>query len=464
MIEHIHFYYCNDLHSHFDQWPNIVHYFNKKKKQHTQANEQSWRIDIGDHVDRSHPIAEAYSGKANVELLNEAGFDFATIGNNEGITLEYNDLYHLYDQANFQVTCGNLKSVNNDKPSWLQNSISIQTKEGLHIKLFGLTAPFNPFYHPLGWHVESPYDYLIREINELRKDADILILLSHLGYSEDQLIAERYPEIDIIIGGHTHHLLKNGEKVNGTLLTAAGKHGKYIGEVHIDWDHQSGKIINKQAYTVETEHLSQDKETVKKIETLNKSAQALLDKQVTFLDSRLTVDWFEETPIIEKLTDKLKDWTKADISMLNAGLLLESMEEGYVTYGDIHRICPHPINPCTVRLRGIEVLEVVRGAYDEALMHFELKGFGFRGKVLGKFIFSGIEIDTEIDQNGIEHVTYVSMNGKEIEHNKVYLFATADMFTFGQMFPEIARSTTKKFYLPEFMRDLLADALISSSS
>ncbi|WP_018930847.1 bifunctional metallophosphatase/5'-nucleotidase [Gracilibacillus lacisalsi] len=463
MIEHIHFYYCNDLHSHFDQWPNIVDYFNKKKKQHAQVDEQSWRIDIGDHVDRFHPIAEAYNGKANVELLNAAGFDIATIGNNEGITLEHEHLYHLYDQANFQVTCGNLIPVNKEKPTWLQNSITIKSKENLTIKLFGLTAPFNAFYHPLGWHVESPYDYLAREMKELREDADILILLSHLGFTEDQLIAERYPEIDLIIGGHTHHILKNGEEVNNVLLTAAGKHGKYVGEVHIDWDHHLKKIVDKQAYTVETEYLSQDQDTVHRLAKLNDAAQELLNKPVTYIENSLTVDWFEQTPIIELLTAKLKDWTNADISMLNAGLLLENIAEGYVTYGDIHRICPHPINPCTVKLRGIEVLEVVRGAYDEALMHFELKGFGFRGKVLGKFVFSGIDIDTEIDEGGIEHVQHVHLNGSEIEHNKIYTFATADMFTFGRMFPEIARSTTKKFYLPEFMRDLLADALRSSS-
>ncbi|MFD2656314.1 bifunctional metallophosphatase/5'-nucleotidase [Gracilibacillus thailandensis] len=462
MIEHIHFYYCNDLHSHFDQWPNIVDYFNKKKKHHAQADEQSWRIDIGDHVDRFHPIAEAYNGKANVELLNAAGFDIATIGNNEGITLEHEHLYHLYDRANFQVTCGNLIAVNKEKPAWLQNSITIKSKENLTIKLFGLTAPFNAFYHPLGWHVESPYDYLAREIKELREEADILILLSHLGFTEDQLIAEQYPEIDLIIGGHTHHILKNGEEVNNVLLTAAGKHGKYIGEVHIDWDHRLNKIVDKQAYTVETEYLSQDQDTVHRLAKLNDAAQELLNKPVTYIENSLTVDWFEQTPIIELLTAKLKDWTNADISMLNAGLLLENIAEGYVTYGDVHRICPHPINPCTVKLRGIEVLEVVRGAYDEALMHFELKGFGFRGKVLGKFVFSGIDIDTEIDEAGIEHVQHVHLNGHEIENDKVYTFATADMFTFGRMFPEIARSTTKKFYLPEFMRDLLADALRSS--
>ncbi|GAE92870.1 5'-nucleotidase family protein in cluster with NagD-like phosphatase [Gracilibacillus boraciitolerans JCM 21714] len=266
MIEHLHFYYSNDLHSHFDYWPNIVHYFKQRKQHHLDSNEESWRIDNGDHVDRYHPIAEAFRGKANVDLLNAAEFDFATIGNNEGITLEHNDLYHLYDHANFQITCGNLSPINKEKPFWLKEGLSLVTKHNLRVKLIGLTAPFRAFYQPLGWDIDSPpYDYLSRHITELKKDADVVILLSHLGLNEDQIIAEKYPEIDIIIGGHTHHLFKNGEFINDTLLTAAGKHGKFVGEIHIDWDHSLNKVVNKQAYTVETAYLEEDQSTKKRL-------------------------------------------------------------------------------------------------------------------------------------------------------------------------------------------------------
>ena len=44
-------------------------------------------FDIGDYVDRSHPFTEGTIGKGNTQLLNEAGYDAVTIGNNEGITM-----------------------------------------------------------------------------------------------------------------------------------------------------------------------------------------------------------------------------------------------------------------------------------------------------------------------------------------------------------------------------------------
>ncbi|MFC4404853.1 bifunctional metallophosphatase/5'-nucleotidase [Gracilibacillus xinjiangensis] len=459
MIEQLHFYYSNDLHSHFENWGNIVQYLNEKKTKHSYDKHPYWIVDIGDHVDRSHPISEAYLGKANVELLNQAGYDFATIGNNEGITLEYDDLFHLYDDAKFQVTCANLSSINERDPLWLQEYITTETASGIRIGLVGLTAPFKPFYQPLGWNVHSPYNFLESRLTRVKEDVDILILLSHLGWTEDQYIANHFPQIDVIIGGHTHHLLKNGEYINDTLITAAGKYGYYVGEVHLDWDHVKKCITKKQAYAVDTKVYQSDHATEKLLSKVLDDANKLLEKPVTRLDYSMNVNWHESTPIIEALTDHLLKWTKADVAMLNAGILLESLKAGMITYGDIHRICPHPINPCLVELKGIELIEVVRAAFKDELIHFALKGFGFRGKIIGKIIFSGIELDIHKDKQGIEHVKAVYQNGREIDHDKLYYLATADMFTFGKMFPEIARSEMKKFFLPEFMRDLLVDLL-----
>ncbi|GAB2544191.1 bifunctional metallophosphatase/5'-nucleotidase [Gracilibacillus alcaliphilus] len=459
MIEQIHFYYCNDLHSHFEQWPNITHYFKKERDKYKERGEQSFRIDIGDHVDRFHPIAEAFKGKANVDLLNEAGFDFATLGNNEGITLEYQDLFQLYDQADFQVTCANLSPIHGDKPNWLKEYITIETSQRLRVTLFGMTATFNAFYHPLGWNASSPYDYLSANIQTLKQNCDVLILLSHLGLSEDEVIAERYPEVDVIIGGHTHHLLKSGKVVNKSLLTAAGKYGKYVGEVHLTWDHSLNKLTDKQAYTVETEYLDRDADTAYYLEQISKEAESVLNQPVAMISNPLEVDWFKQTPLTQDLTDYLRRWTKADIAMLNAGILIEGLKAGTVTYGDVHRICPHPINPCTVELRGAQLLEVIRGTFQHSLQHLELKGFGFRGKIIGTFLFSGISIDTVIDQDGEERVQQVQIDGKPLDPDRMYILATPDMFTFGNMFPEIVRSKTKHFFLPEFMRDLLANLL-----
>src|SRR5699024_3009633 len=144
-----------------------------------------------------------------------------------------------------------------------------------------------------------------------------------------------------------------------------------------------------------------------------------------------------------------------DCALLNAGILLESFPKGDITLNDIHRICPHPINPCTVMLNGDELMEVIRVAFTKELTDLPLKGFGFRGKVIGRFTFSGMSVFTRINEHGDETIIKVTKNGSPLKKEKRYLVATIDTFTFGRLLPEIARATTKRYYLPEFMRDLL---------
>lgn len=127
MQENLYFYYTNDLHSNFEQWPRVATFMKEAKAKRERNNESYWLVDIGDHVDRVHPISEALMGKGNVSLLNDLGYDLVTIGNNEGITFGHEELFHLYDDATFPVVCANLESLQNQLPDWLQSTAIIKS-------------------------------------------------------------------------------------------------------------------------------------------------------------------------------------------------------------------------------------------------------------------------------------------------------------------------------------------------
>ncbi|KGX86688.1 bifunctional metallophosphatase/5'-nucleotidase [Pontibacillus litoralis] len=463
MEENIFLYYTNDIHSHFENWPKIVAYWNKQRSYHRQRNEAMFTVDIGDHVDRFHPITEALKGKANVELLNKAGYDVVTIGNNEGITLPHDDLYSLYEEAAFDVVCGNLSNREGPNPEWLKPYTIKTTEKGTKIAMLGLTAPFKTFYRLLGWDISSPFEWLDQTIQEVRNQADIVVFLSHLGINDDQEIARRYEDIDVIIGGHTHHLFKEGEWVNNTLLTAAGKHGVYVGEVILTWDAEANMLKQKQAYAY---HLNEQEEaaSVKQLlEEYQAKASDVLNEPITYLSQPLPVHWFKETQIIKEFVHTLRSWTDAECAMLNAGVLMDGFSDGAVTRGDIHRICPHPMNPCKVKLQGDELLEVVRHAHTKRFMELKLKGFGFRGEIIGRMVFSGMEVTVSRDRDGNEYVKNVHVAGEPLQMDRTYEVATADTFTFGKFLPGISNSAYKQFYMPELLRDLLAHTLIRIS-
>ena len=110
-VETIHIYHTNDIHSHFDSWPKISRHLQSRRQLHRLENEACFVFDIGDHVDRSHPFTEGTAGKGNVALLNRAGYDAVTIGNNEGITMSKKALNTLYEGAEFDVIISNLSDL-----------------------------------------------------------------------------------------------------------------------------------------------------------------------------------------------------------------------------------------------------------------------------------------------------------------------------------------------------------------
>ena len=190
-------------------------------------------FDIGDHVDRSHPFTEGTSGKGNVALLNRAGYDAVTIGNNEGITMSKKALNTLYEGADFDVILSNLSELDGSIPKWLKPYTIYETAQGISVGVIGATAMYTDFYSKLGWHIEEPRHVLKKMAEQIRQKTDVIVCLSHLGVHEDRLLAEESGLIDVILGAHTHHLFVEGEMVNDTLLAATGKFGEYVGHVEI---------------------------------------------------------------------------------------------------------------------------------------------------------------------------------------------------------------------------------------
>src|SRR5699024_7282311 len=83
-------------------------------------------------------------------------------------------------------------------------------------------------------------------------------------------------------------------------------------------------------------------------------------------------------------------------------------------------------------------------------------------EVLGVFVFAGLDIYATILEDGHTFIQAVYMNGAPIEKHKLYTLATADTFTFGDLFPAIRRAKNKAFFMPEFLRDVLKQTLIDT--
>src|SRR5699024_6822929 len=94
----------------------------------------------------------------------------------------------------------------------------------------------------------------------------------------------------------------------------------------LTWDHDARKLVKREAYTTDITYLPDDLETNDLLKDLRNQSNEVLNKKVTELNQSLKADWHHETPLMQKLTDDMKEETSADIVLLNSGLMLEDFD------------------------------------------------------------------------------------------------------------------------------------------
>ncbi|MFH5185690.1 bifunctional metallophosphatase/5'-nucleotidase [Paenibacillus sp. TAB 01] len=468
--------HSNDIHSHFEQMPLIAEAFEELRL--AMGDAPTLTLDIGDHLDRVSPITEGSEGRANLDIMTATGYDAITIGNNEGLTFPAEALNELYGSvhSSMKVLCSNLKdTATGDYPSW-GAPYCIVNKGGIEIGMIGVTACYPDFYSLLGWTIEDPLPVVAELVGQLRPKVDLIVVLSHLGLKQDERMASDIQGIDLILGGHTHHLLEQPLRIGSAMLCGAGKFGQYIGVVDIGLEPVTRKPMQMEGYVRELKR--DDAEQQERQEPSPSSASLLgqrleeriakhrleagqvLDREAAWLEQAMAADSYQEAPLGNLLAQALRQFTGADIGLVNAGQFLEGLEPGRVTLGRLLDICPSPINPSLMLLSGQQILQALEESLLPEFTEKRIYGFGFRGKVLGMLNVDGMTVEYDPDGPAYGKIRQVRLGGCEpLRPEREYKVGSIDMFTFGTGYLSLSQSRHKEYFLPEFIRDLIRRAL-----
>ncbi|MDR3047566.1 MAG: metallophosphatase [Bacteroidales bacterium] len=201
-------------------------------------------VDAGDFFQGS-AYFNYYKGKVEIEAMNLLGYEVVTLGNHE-FDNGTEALAKRLSKAKFTVVCANYE-FKNKKLQKLVKPYTILYKNNLKIGIFGLTTPLKGLVLN---EILSEVTYLdaftaAKETVKLLKDkhCDLIICLSHLGFDLnhdgvqtnicDTELARTVPEIDFIIGGHTHTYLAEPKVINGVTIVQTGSRGENIGKIEI---------------------------------------------------------------------------------------------------------------------------------------------------------------------------------------------------------------------------------------
>ncbi|WP_020007838.1 bifunctional metallophosphatase/5'-nucleotidase [Salinicoccus albus] len=425
-------FHTNDIHSHLYNYLKIMSFLKNKK---TQYHDRMFYLELGDHIDRAHPYTEATLGRGNVGMLNEAGVDVATIGNNEGITLQKEELKHLYDDAAFDVICANLREVGSTDPFF--KPYTIKEIEGIKFGFIAATVEFTPFYKALGWEVSEAFDWILRAIREINTEVDCIIMMSHLGRYDDESLAMMFPEIDVILSSHTHHYFTEGSWVGDTLLAAAGRFGDFVGEVTLTFEDR--KITRKRAELYEADLLAGVDDNY--YEAGKEMLQTVVKEGLEPIDRRL----YSASRFVTFLAWMVQKFTGSDAGLVHTGLIAKPFDGGSMTEYDLHKVLPHAINTVQIELTGRELKEVINQASKHEHKNEVIRGLGFRGDIFGCFV--------TYDIGYIQSEREYFIGGETIDDKGKYTLGTLDMYTFGRIFPQF-RYSKKSYFMPEFLRDI----------
>lgn len=201
-------------------------------------------LDAGDFV-QGTPYFNFFHGKVEVEVMNRMRYDAVTLGNHEfdrGVPA----LAKMLSKADFPVICSNYDLSATDLAGQTLPYLVLRKgalKVGIVsacIKLDNLVMPLNREGLQYMDAIEQADAYAA--MLKAQQSCDIVICLSHLGYSSrglcDIKLAENSRHIDVIIGGHSHTFLKAPKTYynqDGTvvLIAQAGKDGVYLGRMDL---------------------------------------------------------------------------------------------------------------------------------------------------------------------------------------------------------------------------------------
>ena len=113
------------------------------------------------------------------------------------------------------------------------------------------------------------------------EDVDMIVCVSHSGTweevekSEDEILAQKVPELDVIISGHTHTKLDEAIVYGDTYIVSAGEYGKYLGQMSMTQNEDGRWDLDMYELITVGEDIEADPETQEKVDEL----EAMIDSK-----------------------------------------------------------------------------------------------------------------------------------------------------------------------------------------
>ncbi|HEL1670566.1 TPA: bifunctional metallophosphatase/5'-nucleotidase [Streptococcus suis 2651] len=382
--------HTNDMHSYMENFPKKAQLIANIRDGNKKKGIPTFVFDSGD-LFSGNIFFNMYRGVKEIELMSQIGCQAMTLGNHE---FDHGDelLSRLDDYAQSPIVSSNLSYQDveaADELVPLEDVLEFDMN-GKSLYVLGLTTLETQEVASPSDKVlfEDPRQALRRLVDQIMKanPQAHLVVLSHLGYDEDLALAKDFPEVNVILGGHTHTILREPSQVDGVSICQAGQYGRFVGHLSLrcfaDGRHEV------QAYDlIEVEKLTQEDRAVKAIiDQMKSERDAAFSKPIATLPQAL--DGERESirqglstlaPVIcQALFEQASQLgLQADGAVINGFGIRASLLAGPIFYSDLVKVLPFSKRVLLVRIKGRDLLSSLQTGLHPQMWGIVQSGEGF---------------------------------------------------------------------------------------
>jgi 5'-nucleotidase/UDP-sugar diphosphatase len=425
--------HISDTHAHMMNFDNkngsgpLVPMYNVVKNIREQVKKEGGYVlflhsgDINDGM----PESDMLDAKPDIDVLNIMKLDAMAVGNHE-FYKPLNVLEKQIKESNFNFLMANVKYKNGE---YIANPYVIKEIDGHKFCIFGLLTT----YTALKISKDMQDQLSFEEPNAVAKNITasfpkgcFIIALSHLGLNKDLEnygdleLAKKNPNIDLILGGHTHLTLDPPLKRGNALIVHSGFEAKGVGR--LDLELNGNKITNYKYEYIPIDEEAKNGAEDPRFKALLKQYMAkvspYLDKKIA--SSRIALSKSKvrekETAIGDLIADSMLEKGKCDIAIMNAGNIRSELPEGILRVRDAYKVYPATKTIVVSQVKLGELMEILKQGY-----------FNQIRKDKPRFLqIAGIRIKIKNKKIDIKQI-----QGKDPDPNKKYSLCTDDLVASG---------------------------------
>ncbi len=368
----------------------------------------------------SSVASTVFKGAQMIEALNVAGLDVATLGNHE-FDFGLDVLRQRMSEARWQWVVSNVIDRQTGLPIGGAAPYVVHAVGDLRIGIIGLclTTEGMPRDRLAGIDLIDPLDAAAIYVPVLlSQKVDAIVALTHLTYDEDRALAEHFPDIDVIVGGHEHFPIASN--VGRTLISKAGSEARFVARIDLS-RRGAGPVERFYELIPMTSASREDPQAAAVIDAWEGRLDAEMARPIgrtrVILDGINTHVRTHETNLGNLIADAIRSEVDADIGIVNSGGIRGDRlyPAGALTRRTLLEMHPFGNIVCKLQVPGRLVLE--------ALTH----GVSKLPAAAGQFPqVSGLTYRVDLTALPERRLGDVRVGGAPIDPDKSYTLALPD--------------------------------------